>query len=143
VAELRYFNCDLHVHTPGSKCFTDKRITPREIVEASLNAGLDAIAITDHNTGEWVDRVKKAAEGSGLVVFPGVEITCGAGGEGGIHVIAIFQCEADGAAVGNLLGALGIPSGDYGSETAISPRSVLDVIGQIADHGALPVLAQD
>ena len=50
---------DLHIHTPASECFLDKKITPEQIVSKSVQKGLSAIAITDHNTGEWIDRVKK------------------------------------------------------------------------------------
>ena len=48
---LRFRKIDLHVHTPASKCFLDKKVTAKGIVKSALKAGLDAIAITDHNTG--------------------------------------------------------------------------------------------
>ena len=86
---LIYRKIDLHVHTSVSDCFSDKSITPEDIVNKSVKEGLDAIAITDHNSGACIDRVKSAAINR-LVVFPGVEITTTAG-ERSIHIVAVFD----------------------------------------------------
>ena len=56
---LLFKKFDLHVHTPASDCFTDKKIKPEDIVNIAIKKGLDAIAITDHNSGEWIDEIKK------------------------------------------------------------------------------------
>lgn len=77
---LKFKRVDLHIHTPASPCFKDK-CEPEDIVKEAINRKLDVIAITDHNTGDWIDRVKEAAKNSGLVVIPGVEVTV----ENGIH----------------------------------------------------------
>ena len=29
----RWFKCDLHLHTPASKCFEDKTVTPEQWVD--------------------------------------------------------------------------------------------------------------
>jgi len=58
---LRFRKLDLHLHTPASKCFADQSATADQIVAAALSKGLDGIAITDHNSGAWVDDVKAAA----------------------------------------------------------------------------------
>ena len=49
---------------------------------------LDAIAITDHNSAEWIDIVKEKAKNA-LVVFPGVEITTWEG----LHIVALFDVD--------------------------------------------------
>jgi len=84
---LRFEKFDLHVHTPASFDFADKSVTPKQIVDQALSQGLRGIGITDHATGAFIDDTKQAAAGTGLVVFPGVEIACSAG-RSGIHVIA-------------------------------------------------------
>ena len=73
---LQWKKIDLHMHTPASKEDTiDKSIKPSDIVDKAVSTGLDAICISDHNSGDWVDKVKEAAQGKALTVFPGVEIT--------------------------------------------------------------------
>ena len=57
---LRFCAVDLHVHTPASKCFRGE-VTPEEYVQQAITAGMQAIAIADHNTGDWIDKIKKAA----------------------------------------------------------------------------------
>ena len=52
----RWFKCDLHLHTPASECFLNKQVSADEWVQACLDAGLHCVAVTDHNTGEWIDR---------------------------------------------------------------------------------------
>src|SRR5665811_84801 len=102
---LKFKRFDLHVHTPASSCFLGEGVTPNDIVDESLRKGLSAIAITDHNTGEWIDRVKEAAKGKPLVVFPAMEILVPAG-KSGIHVLAILDVDRSSKSVAELVGAL-------------------------------------
>ncbi len=89
---LTFIPIDLHVHTPASQDFPnpENKITPKDIVNKALKKGLKAIAITDHNTNNWVDRVKAASKGTSLVVFPGIELNVTAGKKG-LHLLAIFD----------------------------------------------------
>lgn len=134
---LRFRNLDLHVHTPASQCFIEPDVSPDDIVQVAMDAGLDAIAITDHNTSAWIDRVKAAAQDTPLTIFPGVEITV----QLGVHVLALFPETAGGAQVSDLLSELGIRAGKRGDQTAFADRTVQQVIEAIRAHGALPVLA--
>ena len=104
---LSFQKIDLHVHTPASYDFKDKTVTAEQIVQQAINTGLRGIAITDHNTGSFVDKVKEAAKGYRLAVFPGVEITC-TGGEEGIHVLAILDVDKDQKHIESLLATLDI-----------------------------------
>jgi predicted nucleic acid-binding Zn-ribbon protein len=116
---------DLHIHTPASECFLDKKITPEQIVEKSIQMGLSAISITDHNTGKWIDKVKIAADGTDLTVFPGVEITVG---DAHNHIIAILDKDKTTRDIEDLLTTLGILHNKYGEKDAFSPKSVIEVI---------------
>lgn len=116
---------DLHIHTPASKCFLNAEITPEQIVEKSIQMELTAIAITDHNTGQWIDKVKKAAEGTDLTVFPGIEITVG---DAHNHIIAILDVDKTTRDVEDLLTTVGILHNKFGKRDAFSQKSVVEVI---------------
>jgi hypothetical protein len=83
---IREFRCDFHVHTCLSPC-ADLDMYPRAVVAMSLARRLDIIAICDHNASENVPYVIKAAERTGLTVFPGMEITSSEE----VHVLALFD----------------------------------------------------
>jgi hypothetical protein len=130
---LRFEKFDLHVHTPASYDFNDKTVTPIQIVEEAISKGLKAIAITDHNTGEWVDKIIEAAEGKDLTIFPGVEIYC-TGGEKGIHVIAILDVNKRTKHISAILSELKIDPDDFGKKKAVTNKSVYDVINVITSN---------
>jgi predicted metal-dependent phosphoesterase TrpH len=62
---------DPHCHTQAS----DGMVTPAELVDAALKAGLDLIAITDHDTMAAASDVKERGEAAGLAVVAGQEVT--------------------------------------------------------------------
>ena len=68
---LKWYKCDLHLHTTASECFREKTVTAEQWVQKCLDQGLNCVAVTDHNTGDGIDEIKKAADGK-IVVFPGV-----------------------------------------------------------------------
>jgi PHP family Zn ribbon phosphoesterase len=118
---------DLHIHTPASACFLNpnKEVTPEQIVNKSIEMGLGAIAITDHNSGEWIDKIKKVAEGRNLAVFPGVEITVG---DAHNHIIAILDIDKTTRDIEDLLATIRILHDKFGTKDAFSSKSVNEVI---------------
>ena len=71
--------CDLHVHTDASR---DGESTVEEILRRAEASGLDAIAITDHDTLDGVARARLLR--SRVLVIPGIEISTRQG-----HLIAL------------------------------------------------------
>ena len=135
---LHFKKLDLHVHTPASEDFQGD-VAPSDFVQEALRQGLDGIAITDHNTGAWIDQVKTAAEGTELVVFPGAEITC-MGGEKNIHIIALFDPSKDSEYVNAVLANLKIKPDQLGKrETLVkmTPIEVIDVVQEVWDGVAV------
>ncbi|MFF3853948.1 PHP domain-containing protein [Micromonospora sp. NPDC002575] len=62
---------DLHTHSTAS----DGTLTPAELVRAAADAGLDVVAITDHDTtAGWAPAV--AALPPGLTLVRGAELSC-------------------------------------------------------------------
>lgn len=76
---------DLHVHTNIS----DGTFTPEKVVEYAKMQGLDAIAITDHDTCAAIAPAARAAKGPGLEIIPGVELTAELD-EDEIHILGYF-----------------------------------------------------
>lgn len=134
---LKYQKLDLHTHTPASKCYLDKKQTAEEIVQAALAQKLTGIAITDHNTAEGIDMMKKAAENTGLVIFPGVEISLNEG----YHLVALFDPSVDQKYVENFLGLIKITPDEYGRSETLCKVSVYEVINLIHDRHGLAILA--
>jgi len=116
---------DLHIHTPASKCFYDKNVTPEQIVQKAIQMKLSAIAITDHNTGEWVDKIKIAANKTNLTIFPGVEITVG---DAHNHIIAILDVDRTTRDIETLLTTVEILPNEFGKTEAFSNKSVAEVL---------------
>jgi predicted metal-dependent phosphoesterase TrpH len=63
---------DLHLHTWVS----DGDLSPARVVDAALNAGLDVIAVTDHDTAAGVVEALEAAADEPIEVVPGIEVSC-------------------------------------------------------------------
>lgn len=77
---------DFHIHTALSPCGDDD-MTPNNIVNMAVLKGLDAIAITDHNSAKNVPACIECAKDKPLVVIPGMEIETAEE----IHMLALFD----------------------------------------------------
>ena len=88
---------DLHVHSTES----DGTFTPEELVAEALRAQLAAFALTDHDTTGGIARVKAAAKGTGLLVIPGIELSC-YNNDHEVHMVGLFLNEKDSAFQENL-----------------------------------------
>lgn len=64
-------SADLHVHTTAS----DGSTSPRDVVYKAKKLGLEAIAITDHDTFGGVEDALKAARDTGMEVITGIELS--------------------------------------------------------------------
>jgi len=87
---LRRFRADLHIHSCLSPC-GELTNYPRRIVGRAVEAGLDIIAICDHNSAENAAAALRAAEGTGLTVLPGMELTS----EEEAHILGVFNSMDD------------------------------------------------
>src|SRR5258708_34178963 len=66
----------MHIHSyRASHDVRDAGMTAEAIVKTALAQGLGVIAITDHNEISNVDAALQAADGTGLLVVPGVELS--------------------------------------------------------------------
>lgn len=64
---------DLHMHTKYS---LDGQYTPKELINLCKKAGLNTIAITDHNSIEGIEEGLYYSKKAGIKLIPGIEIDC-------------------------------------------------------------------
>jgi len=81
---------DLHTHSTAS----DGTNTITENVALALERGLAGIAITDHDTTAGYSEAAAAAEGTGLLIVPGIEFSAEFDGAS-LHVLAYWVDPAD------------------------------------------------
>ncbi|TXN31217.1 PHP domain-containing protein [Lacisediminihabitans profunda] len=85
---------DLHAHSSVS----DGTETPAQLVRAAIAAGLDTVAITDHDSTAGWQAACVAAEGSGLTVIPGMEFST-LDGRRSVHLLAYLFNPLDGGII--------------------------------------------
>ncbi|MGF1569857.1 MAG: PHP domain-containing protein [Nodosilinea sp.] len=80
---------DLHNHTT----YSDGTLTPGDLVDAALKAGVKALAITDHDTLAGWDEAISAAANSPLEIVPGVELSTVEHGKS-LHILGFYPRRA-------------------------------------------------
>lgn len=94
---------DLHTHTS----FSDGEFPPGELVCMAAEAGLGALAITDHDTMDGLDEALEAGNETGLEVVPGCELSASFQGRT-MHVLGLWvrhrEADALRAALAGILG---------------------------------------
>lgn len=142
----KWWKIDFHLHTPGSYDYGNgqpdeaelKATTPRQFLQCCMMKELDCIVVADHNTVNWVSKLRVAlaelrsesVEGfREIVVFPGIEITV----TGNVHLLAIFDPSIDEDKLNKILGRF-----DYadqtGHEESMYTNKALREVMQIIDQ---------
>ena len=152
----RWLKFDFHTHTPASDDYgrgdeTEKSITPEEWIQAAMTAGLDCVVVADHNTGDWIDRLKQKNQEirdweekpdwyRDLTLFPGVEMTV-SGSSSRIHLLGVFDPSKDSRKITAVLGACGITDGFGDPEGTSTARGFVDTVGEIINAGGIAIPA--
>ncbi|MFD9945391.1 PHP domain-containing protein [Nonomuraea sp. NPDC059023] len=127
---------DLHSHSDAS----DGTSPPQEVVRRARAAGVDVLALTDHDTTAGHAAAGRAAREAGLLLVPGMEMSCRRDGRS-VHLLAYWfdpgndalvrECELirqarDGraAAMVGRLAELGVPI-------------TMDMVTAVADGGVV------
>ncbi|MGM0380635.1 MAG: PHP domain-containing protein [bacterium] len=76
---------DLHTHSTSS----DGQFTPARLVELAEEAGLEALALTDHDTVGGIEEFMRAGENSPVETVPGLEISC-ENKKGRFHILGYY-----------------------------------------------------
>jgi PHP family Zn ribbon phosphoesterase len=83
---VQVYAADLHVHTCLSPC-ADEEMSPRNIVRTAIEASVDIIAVTDHNSGKNARAVMEAAADLPLTVIAGMEVQS----REEVHLLSLFK----------------------------------------------------
>ncbi len=148
----RWWKFDFHTHTPASTDFgrgSDQQalmqMTPEDWLMRFMTARIDCVAITDHNSGAWVDKLQAAYSGMiaekpagfrELTLFPGVEISV----SGGFHLLAIFSPEKTTSDIDTLLGQVDY-DGKKGESDGVTRKSPVEVAEAIHAAGGIAIPA--
>lgn len=92
---------DLHSHSIAS----DGTLTPQELVNYAHKAGVDVLALTDHDTIDGIAEAQQAARHSGLHLIPGIELSVSWGSHV-IHVVGLNINPGDEVLAKGLVGLL-------------------------------------
>ena len=132
--ELALRKIDLHIHTPKSVCYSDISATPEQIADAALAAGLDAIAITDHNSVEAIGDMRQAAYEKGLCIFPGIELSTVGG-----HILALFSLDTPVEELRSFLMNVGLDRHQWGDAINVAGGDTEEVLRKIVEWGGLAI----
>lgn len=146
----RWWKFDFHTHSPASSDYGKganqdslRQITPEDWLLGFMRAGIDCVAVTDHNSGAWIDTLKAAlpklehhGEFRQLYLFPGVEITA----NGGTHILALFDPCKGSSDIDKLLGDVEY-RGEPGASDQAAKEAPIGVMEAIWKSGGIPILA--
>ena len=153
----RWWRFDFHTHSPASYDYGRgpdqvalSERSPRQWLLDFMAADIDCVAITDHNTAEWIDKLKaqyqvlehERPQGfRELHLFPGVELTV----HGGAHLLAIFDPDTTGLDLIQLLAKVGLSANPEYPSSLCTEDSFPQVVRSIIEAGgiAIPAHADD
>lgn len=149
----RWWKFDFHTHTPASSDYgkgTQQAILqekkPQEWLLDFMRAKIDCVAVTDHNVGDWIDKLNGAyqdlerephKEFRKLYLFPGVEINLA----DGVHLLAILDPAKRKSDIDQLLGRIHLKRNSTDPREHNTTMSFLEVISQIRAIGGLAIPA--
>ena len=145
----RWWKFDFHTHTPASAdtywAKNNIELSPEQWLMRYMQAEVDCVVVTDHNSGAWIDKLKSAYQGMHvkrpegfreLFLFPGVELSV----NGGFHLLAIFDPATLTSDIDTLLGKVDY-CGTKGNSDGVTRKSATDVIVAVLQSGGLPIPA--
>ncbi len=148
----RWWKFDFHNHTPASSDYDRTEIgtlQERDWLLAYMQKGIDCVAVTDHNTSGWVEKLQVAlaalkqetpppAGFHPMVLFPGAEITT----NDSLHILAIFAPDTKKSTIDGLLeGKITISNPAKTNAEQMVSESASNVIDAIHEKGGLAIAA--
>ena len=139
----RWWKFDFHTHSPASDDVTD--MSAEEWLLGFMREEIDCVAITDHNSGAWIDKLKETYKAMKINppkdfreihLFPGIEISV----HGGFHLLAIFDLSITTSDIDTLIGKIGF-DGTKGFSDGVTHKGAKEVVDAILKSGGIPIPA--
>jgi len=134
---------DLHLHTPSSYDYGNKRVLNESIISALKATGISAAAVTDHHIMNvaLISELQRLASDD-LTIFPGIELRSELGGSQSVHYTGIFPESVDLHQLWHTLSAeMKLTEGDIGEK---SPDQIyvrfIEGAKAIHEHGGLVIV---
>ena len=105
------------------------------IITKATEIGVSVLAITDHNDVSGVSAFRVAAEGHGITIFPGFELSSSEG----IHILCIYPPVTSEDQLGRFLGEFGIR--ETAPSSKLSSHSFDEVLAKVREQGGISVAA--
>ena len=119
----------------GQSADGDASAHAQAIVEKAVEIGVSVLAITDHNDVSDVPAFRNAAQGRGLHVFPGFELSSSEG----VHVLCIYPQDTTDDQLQRYLGEFGIRNTSPSSDLA--NKSFIAILEQVREQHGVTVAA--
>ena len=105
------------------------------IIEKASDLSVSVLAITDHNHVGGVAAFRAAAEGRGIHIFPGFELSSSEG----IHVLCIYAPDTADDRLARYLGAFGIT--DTKPSVRLADKAFVDILAKVREQGGVAIAA--
>ena len=119
----------------GQSAGGDASAHAQAIVEKAVEIGVSVLAITDHNDVSGVPAFRNAAQGRGVQVFPGFELSSSEG----VHVLCIYPQDTTDDQLQRYLGEFGIRNTSPSSDLA--NKSFIAILEQVREQQGVTVAA--
>ncbi|PLC58047.1 anti-phage protein Ppl [Photobacterium carnosum] len=149
----KWFRFDFHNHTTASNDYKELELTHRQWLLSYMSKDIDAVVISDHNSGSNIDVLKSELElmkqeastvglegYRPLTIFPGVELTA----TGNVHILAIFDENSSGSDIERLIGVCNSGAATdrtKGNHELVLQCSAAQIVKFIQSSNAISILA--
>ncbi len=138
----RFYRCALQVNPHhygqtyrGQATQGDALSHAQEIVDKAVEAGIEVLAITDHNNVDSVAAFRSASLNRPVLVFPGFEVSSSEG----VHLLCLYPPDSDDNQLGRYLGELGIRG--TSPSTELATKTFAEILDAVDSQGGMAIAA--
>ena len=138
----RFYRCALQVNPQsygqiyrGQPTQGDALSHAQEIIDEAVEAGIEVLAITDHNNVDGVAAFRSASLNRPVHIFPGFEVSSSEG----VHLLCLYPPDSNDDQLGRYLGELGIR--DTSPSTGLATKTFAEILEAVDSQGGIAIAA--